>query len=143
MTYFRDLSKTQAFAEYGAVLTNHVNEYSAIAKDGSVVLECWNHLIERESNGAWRYQIDDLSTWTNNHGKNLLVRHLKYAFEETRPVRLVRAIPTENAKPEVAELTERKYQRVSTSERILFIGEVLAFDSNHFVIVFRRIKSAK
>ena len=142
MTYFRDLTKTQAFDEYGAVLTNHVNEYSAIAKDGSVVLECWNHLIERESDGAWRYQIDDLSTWTNNHGKNLLLRHLKYALEENRPVRLVRAIPTENAKPEVAGVDGTKIPK-SIDVRKDFVGKVLAFDGNHFVIVFRRNKSAK
>ncbi len=65
MNYFRDLTKTDAFAEYGAVLDNPVNEYSAIAEDGSVVVECWSTLIKRIADGVWRYHVDDFSEWTN------------------------------------------------------------------------------
>jgi hypothetical protein len=74
MSYSRDLTKTEAFREYGATVKNVLNEYSAIANDGSVVLECWTHLIgDKQPDGEWRYQIDDLSTWTNIHGKEFFV----------------------------------------------------------------------
>ena len=42
MNYFRDLTKTEAFAAYGAKVKKPLNEYSAIADDGSVVLDALN-----------------------------------------------------------------------------------------------------
>ena len=99
MSYSRNLTKTEAFREYGATVKNVLNEYSAIANDGSVVLECWTHLIDdKRPDGAWRYQIDDLSTWTNIHGKELLQEHLGFAFNENKPIRLVLATPKRGCK---------------------------------------------
>lgn len=108
MPYFRDLTKTEAFAEFGAVLNNPVNEYSAVAEDRSVVIECWGHLINRIGDGVWRYCVDDFSEWTNMAGKNQLERHLQYAIDEDRPVRLVMATPKSGARPKVAKLDGTK-----------------------------------
>ena len=63
MNYFRDLTKTEAFAAYGSKVKNPLNEYSAIAGDGFVVLECWTHLIDdKRPDGVWRYEISDLTS---------------------------------------------------------------------------------
>jgi hypothetical protein len=103
MTYYRDLTKTEAFAEYGAVLNNPLNGYSAVAEDQSVVVECWGHLIKRIADGVWRYHVDDFAEWTNMQGKNQLERHLQYAIDGDRPVRLVIATPKAGATPKVEQ----------------------------------------
>jgi len=66
-----NLTLTEAFAEYGAKRRG-VYDYSAIAKDVSVVVSCWGQLLKDRENGIWRYEVDDLSAWTSNLGsKNL------------------------------------------------------------------------
>src|SRR5215217_4795030 len=82
MNYFRDKTKTQAFADLRARTNNRMNEYSAIAEDGPIVLVCWNQYIKSLPDGTWRYHIDDLSSWTNVHGKDLMQEHLKLAHDE-------------------------------------------------------------
>jgi hypothetical protein len=139
MTYFRDITKTEAFAAYGAVLNNPLNGYSAVANDHSVVVECWGHLIKRIGDGVWRYQVDDFSEWTNIQGKNQLEGHLRYAIDEDRPVRLVIAMPKAGDKPKVAKLDGTKIPK-TISIRKDFVGKVVALDADHFIIDFFRIK---
>jgi hypothetical protein len=89
MSYHRDKTKTEAFAEFGAKTRNKMNEYSAEAEDRSIVLECWNQYITPLADGTWRYQLENLSSWTNIHGRDLMLEHLRIAFAEERPIRLI------------------------------------------------------
>ena len=139
MSYFRDITKTEAFAQYGAKLNNPINEYSAIATDGSVILECWTHLIDdKRPDGKWRYQIDDFAHWTNSHGKRLLMSHLLYAFEHNKKIRLVLATPKKGAKPAVAGLDGTKIPKI-ISIREKWIGRVVSIDDEHFIVDFQKI----
>jgi len=65
MTYIRDLTKTEAFAEFGAILKNRLNEYSAPASDGSIVVECWSKYIKRLDHGSWLYHVHDFYALKN------------------------------------------------------------------------------
>jgi len=83
---------TEAFAYYSATLRDHRRAYSAIARDGSLVLSCWGHRFKFRPCGALRY-ADKFSRWVLNsygsYGKSRLQNHLRQAFEGGLSVRLV------------------------------------------------------
>jgi hypothetical protein len=138
VSYSRDLTLTEAFAEYGAILGNHINEYSAIAKDGSVVIGCWERRIKRTAPGVWRYEVRDVLQWAA-HGRNVLMEHLKYASSQSKPLRIVVVVPS-------GEIGEKIYDESVSGRNIPksyhvrkdFVGQVVSLDENHFILDFKR-----
>lgn len=123
---------TAAFHHYNAQLKNVRWASSAIAKDGSVVVSCWDHFMSPAEDG---YQYDDLlSRWPIGHpGRNLLADHLRRAMSGNLPVRLV-----------LAKLDEPKDWKSGAASplpktfatRDDLIGKVVKFDGNAFSIRF-------
>ncbi|MFO0967740.1 MAG: hypothetical protein U0793_19435 [Gemmataceae bacterium] len=46
-----ELKFTEAFAKYGAKLSNPQWAFSALASDGALVLSCWQHKIRIKNGG--------------------------------------------------------------------------------------------
>ena len=86
----KKLTLTQAFAQFGAELTNPRWQCSALAKDGSLVVSCWSHLLKSGEDGQQRYDYS-LAQWGegNRQGRELLWTHLRTAFDLKLAVRLV------------------------------------------------------
>src|SRR5260370_1993902 len=102
------LTLTQAMADYHAVRRG-VYDYSAISKDGSLVVSCWGQLLKDLGNGVWRYEVTNLSKWTSNpSSRNLFKKHLSFALSEDRPVRLIIAKEKDFPRPEIAGTDVRK-----------------------------------
>ena len=139
MTYYADKTKTEAFAELGARTNNKVNEYSAIADDGSIVLECWNQHITSLPDRTWRYQIDNLFAWTNSHGKDLMLRHLHLAVDEDRPIRLIIVRLKNNPNADIAGMDASNEPKVIIPYRDR-IGTVVELSPDKLVIDFRKEK---
>jgi hypothetical protein len=141
MSYYRDKTKTEAFADLGARTVNKMNEYSAIANDGAIVLECWNQYIKSLPDGTWRYQIDDLSSWTNLHGKDLMLQHLELALSEDRPIKLIIARLKNDPNAEVGGMDASNEPKVIIpyTDRT---GRVVELSSNNLIIDFRKQKES-
>lgn len=128
------ISFTEAFQSYGAKLVNPQWAYSAIAKDGSLVISCWSHKLKLRDR-VLTY-TDRLSRWKlNPPGKNLLIQHLTTARDQTLPVRLVIA-PTDQ--PDVVDRGEE----ASTIQKTFHVkknvvGKIAVFDGDNFTIEFR------
>ena len=137
MPYYPHKTKTQAFAEFGARTKNKVNEYSAIAEDGSVVLECWYQHIKSLPDQSWRYQIDNLSSWSNSHGKELMVNHLQLAADEGRRIRLIIAKLKKNPNADIAGVDASNDAKdiITYHDRV---GTVIELTKNNLIIDFRK-----
>jgi hypothetical protein len=132
----RKLTFTKAFAKYGAKLTNTRWAYSAIAEDGSLVFSCWEHLLKPEPRGVLRYE-DRLSRWSKNRlGKKLLRDHLKHAFDNDLPVRLVIA-SAKNLAPSVAGKKADSVEKTFYTQDDV-VGKVIVFDGDNFVIDYEK-----
>lgn len=130
-----NLSFTEAFRAYGAKLANPMWAYSAIAKDGAVVISCWSHKLKLKD-GVLSY-TDRLSRWEpNTPGKNLLIEHLSAGRDQSLPVRLVIATTDQ---PEVVERGEDASNiRKTFHIKEEVVGQVTYFDGDNFVLEFRR-----
>ena len=137
MSYFRDKTKTEAFADLLARTVNPMNEYSAIAEDGSLVLECWNQYIKLLPDGTWRYQIKDLSSWSNVHGKRLMLEHLQLALDEDRPVRLITVRLKNNPNVDVGGMDASNEPKVIIPY-LDRVGKVVELTANNIIIDFRK-----
>jgi len=128
------LKLSEAFATYGATLTNVQWAVSAISDDDSLVLSCWQHRLTPKPDGVERYE-DRLSRWAANvPGKNLLKKHLARATDRGLPVRMVVATlhdPTEDTDGDARRL------RKTFSIRPSMIGRIVAFNGDEFAIEFR------
>jgi hypothetical protein len=129
----KTLTLTAAFATYGAELLNPRWAFSAIARDGSLVLSCWNHFLKKFLDGHERYE-DRLSRWTaNTPGKQLLIEHLQLAVAKKLPVRMVVATlwePRERTNNDASAL--RKTFAVHRNT----VGKVVEYDGDRFAIDF-------
>lgn len=130
-----NLSFTEAFKAYGAKLANPMWAYSAIAKDGAVVISCWSHKLKLKD-GVLSY-TDRLSRWEpNTPGKHLLIEHLSAGRDQSLPVRLVIATTDQ---PEVVERGEDASNiRKTFHIKEEVVGKVTHFDGDNFVLEFRR-----
>jgi hypothetical protein len=130
------LSFTEAFAKYGAKLANPQWAFSAIAKDGALVVSCWQHKFTIPSKGILRYS-DRLSRWQRSApGKNLLITHLEQAYKENLRVRLIIVSTQETAAVDAGEDVSRASKTFHLKED--FIGKVVSFDGDAFVIDFAK-----
>jgi hypothetical protein len=139
MSYTRDQTKTEAFAEFRATTNNKINEYSAIAEDRSIVLECWYQHIKSLPDRTWRYQIDNLSSWINAHGKNLMLKHLRLAVDEDRPIRLIIVKLKNNPNADIAGMDASNEPKVIIPYRDR-IGKVVELNPDRLVIDFKKEK---
>jgi hypothetical protein len=131
---------TEAFAKYGATLRNPRWAYSAIAADGSPVLSCWQRYLTSQPDGALCYEVNDFSHWSANpYGKSLLRGHLKQAFEDKLPVRMV-LVTTTPPKAVVAGVDASKVPKTFQVREDL-VGRVIEFTSERFVIDFREAQA--
>ena len=132
-----DLSFTAAFARYGAKLANPQWAFSAIAEDGSLVLSCWQHKFAVPEKGILRYS-DCLSRWRrlNTPGRKLLSAHLAQAHKEKLRVRLVIASTKETGIVDAGEDAGGLPKTFHLRED--FIGQVVSFDGDAYVIDFKK-----
>ena len=127
----KKLTLTRAFATYGAHLRNVRWASSSIARDGSLVLSCWDHFFTQ---GRRRYE-DRLSRWPTNHpGRALLGEHLSMAIDGALPVRLVVA-KLDDSTQWISGAASPLPKTFSTEQRL--IGKVSVFDGDFFAIDFR------
>jgi len=131
----KKLTLSAAFAYYGAKLINTRWAYSAIAKDGALVISCWESFLKTYADGHKRYE-DHLSRWNSNHpGKNLLAGHLRQAIEGDLPVRLVVATLGDPKKSSVSGDASSVPKTFSMEKDL--VGKVVEFDGDSFSIEFR------
>jgi hypothetical protein len=129
------LTYTAAFRAFGAKLTNPMWAYSAIAKDGALVLSCWSHKLKLQ-NSTLIYS-DRLSRWEpNTPGKNLLTQHLTKARDEALDVRLIVATTDEPDVVDRGEAADKIKKTFHIKPEV--IGKVTLFDGDNFQIEFRR-----
>jgi hypothetical protein len=135
-----EISFTEAFAKYGATLPNPQWAFSAIAQDGALVISCWQHKFTSPEKGVLRYS-DCLSRWMrlNTPGKNLLMTHLAKAHNENLPVRLIIASTPDTAIVDAGE--DASGLRKTFHVREDFIGQVVSFDGDAYVIDFKKAQS--
>ena len=136
------LTLTQAMADYNAVRRG-VYDYSAISNDdGSLVVSCWGQLLKDLGNGVWRYEVIDLSKWTSNPGsRNLFKKHLSYALNEDRAVRLIIAKEKDFPHPEIAGTDGRTIRKEYFAQKDR-IGKVVVFDGKLVRIDFQKIANS-
>jgi hypothetical protein len=130
------MTKTKAFATFGARPKNVGWASSAIAGDGSLLLSCWKLFLKQQPEGLLRYK-DHLARWVrkNDPGKKLLREHLEQAIAGELDLRLVVATP-KNAVSVIAGKYDGTRSTFSAHEE--FVGKIVKFDGNKFVIDFRK-----
>jgi hypothetical protein len=125
------LTRTAAFARFGAELTNPQWACSSIADDGSMVITCWGHWLKKYVDGHQRYE-DQLSRWDNKLGENLLRKHLQLALDGNLKVRQV-LVALDDPRDPIATSSPKTY---STNGDL--VGKVVSFDGDTYVLEFYR-----
>lgn len=129
------LGFVEAFAKFGAKPDNPMWACSAIAKDGALVISCWSQYFKK-SGGALHY-VDRLSRWTGNDlGNRLLRSHLEKAKTDGLPVRMV--VATAKNPSLVEKVADASKIEKTFHIREDFVGRLLAFDGDNFVIEFTK-----
>lgn len=131
-----NLGFVEAFAKFGAKPINPMWAVSAIAVDGALVISCWSHYCKPGGKGVLLYG-DYLSRWGGNElGCKLLKTHLEQAVAGSLPVRMVVATTSQT------EAVDHGYNASKVKKtfhiREEFVGRVLSFDGDNYVIEFRR-----
>jgi hypothetical protein len=125
------LNLVGAFESFGAQPSNRLRGLSAIAADGSLVLNCSHTFFGHPTRGVLRYE-DKLSRGTTQpKDVTLLGQHLSLARDSTLPVRMV-----------VTTRADAKKVGKSAGFHVRpdLIGKVVKFDGDHFIIDFIRIE---
>ncbi len=132
-----NLSFTGAFAKYGAALPNPQWAFSAIAPDGALVISCWQHKFTIPEKGLLRYS-DRLSRWKDlkHPGRNMFIKHLGEAHGKQLPVRLIIASAKDTEKVDAGE--DASGVQKTFDVRTEFVGQVVSFDGDAYVIDFRK-----
>lgn len=131
------MTLTSSFAAFGAELPNYRKTSSAIAKkDGALVISLWTVFFTPSYDPPRRYE-DTLKRWKNPIGRELAREHLRLAFTENRPVRLVMAFPKDpeallSGKVVTGGNSWRPYKDV--------VGKIRSFKRDEFVIDFRPVR---
>ena len=137
------ISYTEAFAKYGATLTNPQWSVSALGPEPCLVVSLYQDLIKRgETKGTLVYR-DVLSDWKGNEpGRNELRQHLRKAKVSNLPIRLVIAHPVSPDEAKlVGKVPDESIIKKTFSVREDLVGELVEFDDNSITIVFRRAGS--
>jgi hypothetical protein len=126
-----NLSLVDAFRAFGAKPNSRLRCASAMAADGSMVLNCSYTYFGHPARGVLRYE-DRLSRETANpDDSRRLGEHLALALAGALPIRMVVASkPVENA----AGTTGPRSFHVRPD----LTGKIVKFDGDHFIIDFTR-----
>jgi hypothetical protein len=124
------LDLTSAFKRYGATPKNNRWAVSGVARDGGIVISCWQSALRRVDR-ALIYR-DTLSSWTgtNPNGSNLLREHLEQALAAGLPIHLVVAHAAESSAGSITD-------HFSTRPEV--VGTVASFDGDEYVLEFKRL----
>jgi hypothetical protein len=130
-----NLSLIDAFRAFGAQPSNRVRGVSAIAADGSMVLNCLQAYFGHPCRGVLRYE-DRLSRESADSTDNkLLAQHLALARDGALPIRMVvTSVPTEKRGAGGGR---------SFHVRPDLTGKVVEFDGDHFIIDFTRREQSR
>ena len=129
---------TEAFRRHRASLVNPQWAVSAIAEDGSCVMSCWSHYLKKHGGGL-RY-TDQLSRWSGNiRGNNLARKHLELIQVDGLPIRLVIAHTNNSAVVDSGESAASIKNTFSCRQE--FIGSLVSFDGDEFVIDFNKAET--
>lgn len=132
----KKLNLTKAFAQYRARLRNPRWAYSDITENRCMVLACWNHLMEPQADGSFHYRIKYHEFTANPHGRELLRKHVKQAYNERLPIQLVLVVTKERA-PVVAGIDCSRLLKSFHAFADL-LGEVEESTNEQFLIRFRK-----
>jgi hypothetical protein len=125
-----NLTLRDAFARFDAKPSNRLRGLSALAGDGSLVLNCSLAYFGRPSRGVLRYE-DTLSRQSpGNSDTELLGRHLTLAHAGALPVRMVVSSRTPDGNDS---------RSPSCHVRPDLVGKVASFDGDHFIVDFTRV----
>src|SRR5262249_8505659 len=119
-----NLTLVDAFARFGAKLSNRQRALSALAEDGSLgINSSYAHFAHPRREGVLRYE-DKLSRNTGSEkDTGLLGQHLTLAREGALPVRMV-----------VTSTAVEQNRARSFYIRSDLVGTVVEFDGDHFII---------
>ena len=129
-----------AFRKFDAKLDNIQWAASAIARDGAIVVSCWQHRLKPlkgNKRKILRY-ADEWSRWSSNHlGRRRLAEHLQKALDENLSVRLV-VVWTDDT----SAVDERK-NGLNTIKKAFsvkpdLVGRVKKLDEDGYVIDFEK-----
>ena len=134
----KKLTLTNAFAQFGAELTNPRWQCSALAKDGSLVISCWSDALKSGEDGHKRYEYSR-SLWGegNRPGRNLLWTQLRTAFDHRLPVRLVIATLDRREDSHDHPVRDASFLPKTFSTDANLVGRVVELDEERFAIEFR------
>jgi hypothetical protein len=122
-----NLSLVDAFARFGAKVSNRQRGLSALAADGALVINCSRDYFGHPAQGVLRYE-DRLSRDASAVKETgLLGQHLTLALDGALPVRMV-----------VTSVVDQKSRSRAFHIRSDLIGTVVKFDGDHFIIDFTR-----
>jgi hypothetical protein len=124
-----NLTLIDAFGKFGAKPSNRLRGLSAMAADGTLVLNCQQAYFAHPSRGVLRYE-DRLSRESaESKDAQLLGQHLTLARDGALPVRMV---VTSLVEGRTGSSSRRCHVRTD------LIGKVVTFDGDRFVIDFTR-----
>ena len=103
-------------------------------------MSCWAHLFNPIKGGGMRYE-HSLSAWSqgNPNGSNLCKGHLQEAFDQNLPVWLVIASTKDE---QIVNAGNAATAKVSFHIRRDFIGQVVEFDGDRYVIEFLKMHTS-
>lgn len=130
---------TEAFARYGAKLTNVGWSVSAFAPTGDLVVSIWSPLLKAGADAeTWVYE-DVLSEWLGNvPGRNELRKHLELVQATGKRIRLIKAVPKNaEAAAMVGNVPDEAVIPKTFEVRGEMIGALEEFDGDRLRYVFR------
>jgi hypothetical protein len=125
-----NLSLTDAFSRFGAKPSNRLSSLSAIAADGSMVLNCSRAYFGHPTKGVLRYEDRLLREAAESKDNKLLGQHLTLARDGDLVIRMV-----------VTSVVEGESRRFHVRPDL--IGKVVKFDGDHFIVDFTRPEEVK
>jgi hypothetical protein len=126
-----NLNLIDAFERFGAKPTNRLRGLSAIATDGSMVLNCSHAFFAHPSRGVLRYE-DKLSRESAESKDSVLLgQHLALARDGALPIRMV---VMQRADASAAGRRQGFHVRPD------LVGKLVKFDGDHFIIDFIRVE---
>lgn len=130
---------TEAFARYGARLTNRGWSLSAFTPTGDLVVSVWHTQLDIDLKSRTMTYEDVLSNWLGNAvGKAELSRHLNQVQRDGGRVRLIIAHPkNEAAKALIGKVPNEAIIPKTFEVRPKMIGTLEEFDGDYLKYIFR------
>lgn len=130
---------TEAFARYGARLTNRGWSLSAFAPNGDLVVSIWHEAYVPDFQTRTATYTDVLSGWLGNAvGREELRRHLTQLQRDGGRVRLILAHPKrEEDKALIGKVPDESIIPKTFEARPKMIGTLEEFDGDRLKYVFR------